>query len=82
MVSIAAHFAPAAIDAAPHLQAFCTVGVIGTIGTIRFWRLQRHHFGRRIGRRFSCVSFWYDLNIGTKWYVEYHQFSTLDKGRG
>src|SRR5271163_3783856 len=63
MASIAAHFAPAAIDAAPHLQAFCLIGVIGTI---RFWRLQRHHFGIRIGRGFSCVSFWRDLNIGKK----------------
>ena len=47
MASIAAHFAPAAIDAAPHLQTFCLIGVIGTT---RFRRLQRHHFGRRIGR--------------------------------
>ena len=67
MASIAAHFAPAAIDAAPHLQAFCLVSVIGTI---RFWRLERHHFGRRIGRGFSSVSFWRDLSIGKKWYVE------------
>src|SRR2546423_12385129 len=64
MASIATHFAPAAIDAAPHLQGFCPVGAIGTI---MFWRLQRHHFGRRIGRGFSRVSFWRDLYIGKKW---------------
>lgn len=31
MASIAAHFAPAATDAAPHLQAFCPVGLNGTV---------------------------------------------------
>ena len=50
MASIAAHFAPAAIDAAPHLQAFCTFGIIGTI---RLWGLQRHDSGKRIGRGFN-----------------------------
>src|SRR5258706_15834099 len=38
MASIAAHFAAAAIDAAPHLQVFFAVGVMGSI---RLWRLQR-----------------------------------------
>ena len=64
MASIAAHFASAAIDATPHLQTFRPIGVMGTI---RPWRLQRHHFGRRIGRGFSRVSFWSDLYIGRKW---------------
>lgn len=56
MTSIAAHLAAAAIDAAPYLQAFFTVGVVYTI---RFWGLQRHHIGRprRTGRGFSRVSF-------------------------
>lgn len=37
--SIAAHFAPAAMDAAPHLQALRSVGVNGRIV---FCRLRRH----------------------------------------
>ena len=68
MASVAAHFAPAAIDAAPYLQAFSPVGIIGTI---RFLMLQRHHFVRPMGRGFSRVSIyvscWRDIDVGTKW---------------
>jgi hypothetical protein len=79
MASIAAHFAPAAIDAAPHLQTFCPIGVIGTD---RFWGLQRHHFSRRISRGFGRVSFWRDLNIAKKWYVERQDLSDTGFGLG
>ena len=44
MASIAAHFAPSAVYAAPHLQAFYPVGVISTV---RLWRMQRHLCGRQ-----------------------------------
>ena len=54
MASIAAHFAPAAIDAAPHLHVFCPAGVVGDI---RFWELQRHYCGKQFDRGFSIVVF-------------------------
>ena len=47
MASIAAYFASAAIDTAPHLQALYLVDANIT-GMIRFWILQGHDVGRKV----------------------------------
>jgi len=55
MASITTHFAPAAVGAAPYLQGFCAI-------TTGFWRLIRHHVGRRNGIELSRMSFCCGLN--------------------
>ena len=47
MASIAAYFASAAINAAPHLQALYLVDANIT-GMVRLWILQGHDVGKRV----------------------------------
>ncbi len=74
MASITAYLTPAAIDAIPYFQRFCTFAA-------KLRKLRRHHFGRRIGLGDACRPFWFDFNrdivgvrfdMGLRWKLVMH----------